>query len=233
MSLLYEGKAKRIFSTAQSDVLRIEYKDEVTAGNGAKKDFIEGKGRLNNQITSRIFSLIQDRDINSHFIEQLSETEQLVKSVDIIPLEVVVRNIAAGSITKRLGFDKGHKFESPLVEFFYKNDDLNDPLITEDHIQLLNIASKDEIEKLKDAAITVNSVLLELMDDMDLRLVDFKIEFGRSTNGQILLADEISPDTCRIWDKYSDTNFDKDVYREDTGSIIDTYQTFLNKLEEL
>lgn len=233
MSLLYEGKAKRIFSTAQSDVLRIEYKDEVTAGNGAKKDFIEGKGRLNNQITSRIFSLIQDRDINSHFIEQLSETEQLVKSVDIIPLEVVVRNISAGSITKRLGFDKGHKFESPLVEFFYKNDDLNDPLITEDHIQLLNIASKDEIEKLKDAAITVNSVLLELMDDMDLRLVDFKIEFGRSTNGQILLADEISPDTCRIWDKYSDTNFDKDVYREDTGSIIDTYQTFLNKLEEL
>ena len=191
MSLLYEGKAKRIFSTAQSDVLRIEYKDEVTAGNGAKKDFIEGKGRLNNQITSRIFSLIQDRDINSHFIEQLSETEQLVKSVDIIPLEVVVRNIAAGSITKRLGFDKGHKFESPLVEFFYKNDDLNDPLITEDHIQLLNIASKDEIEKLKDAAITINSVLLELMDDMDLRLVDFKIEFGRSTNGQILLADEI------------------------------------------
>ncbi|WP_204180103.1 MULTISPECIES: phosphoribosylaminoimidazolesuccinocarboxamide synthase [unclassified Staphylococcus] len=233
MSLLYEGKAKRIFSTAQSDVLRIKYKDEVTAGNGAKKDFIEGKGRLNNQITSRIFSLIQDRDINSHFIEQLSETEQLVKSVDIIPLEVVVRNIAAGSITKRLGFDKGHKFESPLVEFFYKNDDLNDPLITEDHIQLLNIASKDEIEKLKDAAITINSVLLELMDDMDLRLVDFKIEFGRSTNGQILLADEISPDTCRIWDKYSDTNFDKDVYREDTGSIIDTYQTFLNKLEEL
>lgn len=233
MSLLYEGKAKRIFSTAQSDVLRIEYKDEVTAGNGAKKDFIEGKGRLNNQITSRIFSLIQDRDINSHFIEQLSETEQLVKSVDIIPLEVVVRNIAAGSITKRLGIDKGHKFESPLVEFFYKNDDLNDPLITEDHIQLLNIASKDEIEKLKDAAITINSVLLELMDDMDLRLVDFKIEFGRSTNGQILLADEISPDTCRIWDKYSDTNFDKDVYREDTGSIIDTYQTFLNKLEEL
>lgn len=233
MSLLYEGKAKRIFSTAQSDVLRIEYKDEVTAGNGAKKDFIEGKGRLNNQITSRIFSLIQDRDINSHFIEQLSETEQLVKSVDIIPLEVVVRNIAAGSITKRLGFDKGHKFESPLVEFFYKNDDLNDPLITEDHIQLLNIASKDEIEKLKDAAITINSVLLELMDDMGLRLVDFKIEFGRSTNGQILLADEISPDTCRIWDKYSDTNFDKDVYREDTGSIIDTYQTFLNKLEEL
>ena len=198
-----------------------------------QKDFIEGKGRLNNQITSRIFSLIQDRDINSHFIEQLSETEQLVKSVDIIPLEVVVRNIAAGSITKRLGFDKGHKFESPLVEFFYKNDDLNDPLITEDHIQLLNIASKDEIEKLKDAAITINSVLLELMDDMDLRLVDFKIEFGRSTNGQILLADEISPDTCRIWDKYSDTNFDKDVYREDTGSIIDTYQTFLNKLEEL
>ena len=232
MSLLYEGKAKRIFLRHNQMYfeLNIRMKSQLVM---VQKDFIEGKGRLNNQITSRIFSLIQDRDINSHFIEQLSETEQLVKSVDIIPLEVVVRNIAAGSITKRLGFDKGHKFESPLVEFFYKNDDLNDPLITEDHIQLLNIASKDEIEKLKDAAITINSVLLELMDDMDLRLVDFKIEFGRSTNGQILLADEISPDTCRIWDKYSDTNFDKDVYREDTGSIIDTYQTFLNKLEEL
>ncbi|WP_192959320.1 phosphoribosylaminoimidazolesuccinocarboxamide synthase [Staphylococcus cohnii] len=233
MSLLYEGKAKRIFSTAQSDVLRIEYKDEVTAGNGAKKDFIEGKGRLNNQITSRIFSFIQERDIDSHFIEQLSETEQLVKSVEIIPLEVVVRNIAAGSITKRSGFDKGHTFENPLVEFFYKNDDLNDPLITEDHIQLLHLASKEEIEKLKEAAKTINAVLIELMDGMDLRLVDFKIEFGRSKDGQILLADEISPDTCRIWDKYSDTNFDKDVYREETGSIIETYQTFLNKLEEL
>ncbi|ATH60532.1 MULTISPECIES: phosphoribosylaminoimidazolesuccinocarboxamide synthase [Staphylococcus] len=233
MSLLYEGKAKRIFSTEQPGVLRVEYKDEVTAGNGAKKDYIEGKGRLNNQITSRIFNFIKARGIESHFIEQTSETEQLVKSVDIIPLEVVVRNIAAGSITKRLGFEKGHEFESPLVEFFYKNDNLNDPLITEDHIQLLHLASEEDIELLKNAAKAINAVLVQLMDEMELRLVDFKIEFGRNKSGQIILADEISPDTCRIWDKYSDTNFDKDVYREDTGSIIETYQTFLNKLEEL
>ncbi|EJX17780.1 phosphoribosylaminoimidazole-succinocarboxamide synthase [Staphylococcus sp. OJ82] len=233
MSLLYEGKAKRIFSTGEPEILRVEYKDEVTAGNGAKKDFIEGKGRLNNQITTRIFNFIKAQGVNSHFIEQTSETEQLVKSVDIIPLEVVVRNIAAGSITKRLGFEKGHEFDAPLVEFFYKNDDLNDPLITEDHIKLLHIATDDEIAILKEAAKEINTILVQLMDQMDLRLVDFKIEFGRTTDGQIILADEISPDTCRIWDKHSDTNFDKDVYREDTGSIIETYQTFLNKLEAL
>ncbi|PTE43722.1 phosphoribosylaminoimidazolesuccinocarboxamide synthase [Staphylococcus equorum] len=233
MSLLYEGKAKRIFSTGEPEILRVEYKDEVTAGNGAKKDFIEGKGRLNNQITTRIFNFIKAQGVNSHFIEQTSETEQLVKSVDIIPLEVVVRNIAAGSITKRLGFEKGHEFDAPLVEFFYKNDDLNDPLITEDHIKLLDIATDDEIAILKEAAKEINAILVQLMDKMDLRLVDFKIEFGRTTDGQIILADEISPDTCRIWDKHSDTNFDKDVYREDTGSIIETYQTFLNKLEAL
>lgn len=233
MSLLYEGKAKRIFSTGENDVLRVEYKDEVTAGNGAKKDLIEGKGRLNNQITSRIFNYLKEKGVKSHFIEQTSETEQLVQSVEIIPLEVVVRNIAAGSITKRLGFDKGHKFDEPLVEFFYKNDDLNDPLITEDHIKLLHLAEDNEINILKEAAKEVNAVLAQLMNEMNLRLVDFKIEFGRTNDGQILLADEISPDTCRIWDKDSDTNFDKDVYREDRGSIIETYQTFLNKLEAL
>lgn len=233
MSLLYEGKAKRIFSTGENDVLRVEYKDEVTAGNGAKKDLIEGKGRLNNQITSRIFNYLKEKSVKSHFIEQISETEQLVKSVEIIPLEVVVRNIAAGSITKSLGFDKGHEFDEPLVEFFYKNDDLNDPLITEDHIKLLHLAEDNEINILKEAAKEVNAVLAQLMNEMNLRLVDFKIEFGRTNDGQILLADEISPDTCRIWDKDSDTNFDKDVYREDRGSIIETYQTFLNKLEAL
>ncbi|PNZ70421.1 phosphoribosylaminoimidazolesuccinocarboxamide synthase [Staphylococcus croceilyticus] len=233
MSLLYEGKAKRIFSTDTPHQLRVEYKDEVTAGNGAKKDTMEGKGRLNNKITSIIFDYLTQKGIKSHFIKQLSETEQLVEEVKIIPLEVVVRNIATGSITKRLGFEKGHQFETPLVEFFYKNDDLNDPLITDDHVKLLNIASDEEIETLKTMAKDINHVLIQLMDEMNLRLVDFKVEFGRTQDGNILLADEISPDTCRIWDKDSDTNFDKDVYRNDTGSLIDTYQTFLNKLEEL
>ncbi|GAA6824063.1 phosphoribosylaminoimidazolesuccinocarboxamide synthase [Helicobacter pylori] len=233
MSLLYEGKAKRIYATAEEDILRVEYKDEVTAGNGAKKDVIEGKGRLNNQITSNIFNFLKSQNVNSHFIEQISETEQLVTAVEIIPLEVVVRNIAAGSITKRLGFKKGHIFEQPLVEFFYKNDDLNDPLITDDHVKLLNIANDTQIAQLKNEALDINNKLIQLMDKMELRLVDFKIEFGITNAGDIILADEISPDTCRIWDKYSDTNFDKDVYREDRGSIIETYQTFLNKLEAL
>lgn len=233
MALLYEGKAKRIFSTDNEGQLRVEYKDEVTAGNGAKKDKMEGKGRLNNQITSIIFEYLAHHGIASHFIKQLSETEQLVEEVKIIPLEVVVRNIATGSITKRLDFNKGYEFEAPLVEFFYKNDDLNDPLITDDHVKLLKIASESEIETLKTMAKDINKVLVQLMDEMDLRLVDFKVEFGKTSDGKILLADEISPDTCRIWDKYSDTNFDKDVYRNDTGSLIDTYTTFLNKLEEL
>ena len=233
MSLLYEGKAKRVFSTETVHQLRVEYKDEVTAGNGAKKDKMQGKGRLNNRITSIIFEYLNKHGIESHFIKQLSETEQLVKEVKIIPLEVVVRNIATGSITKRLGFEKGHVFDEPLVEFFYKNDDLNDPLITDDHVKLLHIANDEEIKALKDMAKNINKVLIQLMNEMDLRLVDFKVEFGKTENGDILLADEISPDTCRIWDKYSDTNFDKDVYRNDTGSLIDTYTTFLNKLEEL
>lgn len=233
MSLLYEGKAKRIFSTDEDGVLRVEYKDEVTAGNGAKKDHIDGKGRLNNKITSILFEHLKEKGINSHFIKQTSETEQLVQSVEIIPLEVVVRNIAAGSITRRLGFEKGRKFETPLVEFFYKNDALNDPLVTDDHVRLLHIATTEEIAQLKEMVLGVNEALVELLDSINLRLIDFKVEFGRTKDGQILLADEISPDTCRIWEKDSDTNFDKDVYREDRGSIIETYQTFLNKLEDL
>ena len=233
MTLLYEGKAKKIYSTDKPNELRVEYKDEVTAGNGAKKDAMSGKGKLNNRITSIIFEYLEKNGLKSHFIKQLSDTEQLVESVKIIPLEVVVRNIAAGSITQRLGFEKGYLFDVPLVEFFYKNDDLNDPLITEDHIKLLHIAYDDQISTLKSMALDINKVLVQLMDEMELRLVDFKIEFGITNEGKILLADEISPDTCRIWDKYSDTNFDKDVYRNDTGSLIETYQSFLNKLEDL
>ncbi|GJF48230.1 phosphoribosylaminoimidazolesuccinocarboxamide synthase [Staphylococcus argenteus] len=233
MTLLYEGKAKRIFSTNNNHELRVEYKDEVTAGNGAKKDTMVGKGRLNNQITSIIFKHLQEQGIESHFIKQLSDTEQLVEPVKIIPLEVVVRNIASGSITKRLGFENGQVFKEPLVEFFYKNDDLNDPLITDDHIKLLNIANDEDIKILKTKALAINDVLKQLMDEMNLKLVDFKIEFGKTDAGKILLADEISPDTCRIWDKDTNVNFDKDVYRNNTGSLIETYQIFLNKLEDL
>ncbi|UBH09375.1 phosphoribosylaminoimidazolesuccinocarboxamide synthase [Macrococcus armenti] len=233
MSLVYEGKAKRVFSTDEDNVFRIEYKDEVTAGNGAKKDAMEGKGRLNNLITSYFFERLAREGVESHFIKKLSDTEQLVKQVTIIPLEVVVRNYAAGSIVKRLGFKKGEQFKSPLVEFYYKEDALNDPIITDDHVKLLGIADDNDIAELKRQALIVNDTLVKIMDEMNLQLIDFKIEFGKDKDGNILLADEISPDTCRIWDKDTKENFDKDVYREETGSLIDTYTKFYNKLEAL
>ncbi|QUR93788.1 phosphoribosylaminoimidazolesuccinocarboxamide synthase [Macrococcoides canis] len=233
MTLVYEGKAKRVFSTDEDHVFRIEYKDEVTAGNGAKKDKMAGKGRLNNLITSYFFERLAKEGLESHFIKKLSDTEQLVKEVTIIPLEVVVRNYAAGSIVKRLGFDKGQAFTSPLVEFYYKEDALNDPIITDDHVKLLGIADDNDISELKRQALVVNDMLVKIMDEMNLQLIDFKIEFGKDQDGNILLADEISPDTCRIWDKDTKENFDKDVYREDTGSLIDTYTKFYNKLEAL
>lgn len=233
MSLVYEGKAKRVFSTDEDNVFRIEYKDEVTAGNGAMKDAMEGKGRLNNLITSYFFERLAREGVESHFIKKLSDTEQLVKQVTIIPLEVVVRNYAAGSIVKRLGFKKGEQFKSPLVEFYYKEDALNDPIITDDHVKLLGIADDNDIAELKRQALIVNDTLVKIMDEMNLQLIDFKIEFGKDKDGNILLADEISPDTCRIWDKDTKENFDKDVYRESTGSLIDTYTKFYNKLEAL
>lgn len=233
MTLVYEGKAKRVYSTDEDHVFRIEYKDEVTAGNGAKKDSMAGKGRLNNLITSYFFERLAQQGLESHFIKRLSDTEQLVKAVTIIPLEVVVRNYAAGSIVKRLGFDKGAQFKSPLVEFYYKEDALNDPIITDDHVKLLGIADDNDIAELKRQALIINDMLVKMMDEMNLQLIDFKIEFGKDQDGNILLADEISPDTCRIWDKDTKENFDKDVYREDTGSLIDTYTQFYNKLEAL
>ncbi|MDJ1109168.1 phosphoribosylaminoimidazolesuccinocarboxamide synthase [Macrococcoides caseolyticum] len=233
MTLVYEGKAKRVYSTDEDHVFRIEYKDEVTAGNGAKKDKMAGKGRLNNLITSYFFERLARQGLESHFIKKLSDTEQLVKAVTIIPLEVVVRNYAAGSIVKRLGFDKGVQFKSPLVEFYYKEDALNDPIITDDHVKLLGIADDNDIAELKRQALIINDMLVKMMDEMNLQLIDFKIEFGKDQDGNILLADEISPDTCRIWDKDTKENFDKDVYREDTGSLIDTYTQFYNKLEAL
>ncbi|SFK53598.1 phosphoribosylaminoimidazole-succinocarboxamide synthase [Salinicoccus halodurans] len=229
--LLYEGKAKKVFKTEDPEVLRIEYKDEVTAGNGAKHDFMEGKGRLNNLISSDIFKYLKKNGVASHFIERTSETEQKVKAVHIIPLEVAVRNVAAGSIVERLGFKNGEEFTPPLVELYYKKDELNDPILTDDHVLRLDIATEDEIRALKEAALKVNAALIKMMNMMGLKLIDFKIEFGRDKKGNILLADEISPDTCRIRDLETGENFDKDVYRNATGSLIDTYTKFYEKME--
>lgn len=231
VELLYEGKAKRIYKTDTPNELHVQYKDDVTAGNGEKHDIMDGKGRLNNEISSLIFEYLHDFGIESHFIKKLSDTEQLVRSMKIIPLEVVVRNVAAGSITKRLPFESGQPLDKPLVEFFYKDDALGDPLITDAHVKALNIASDVEIAAIKTKALKINEALIELMDKMNLQLVDFKIEFGKDDQGIITLADEISPDTCRLWDKDTKENFDKDVYRKSTGNLLDAYEAFYNKLK--
>lgn len=229
-ALLYEGKAKRIYETNDPELLWIEYKDSATAFDGKKKAEIEGKGRLNNLISSIIFTKLQERGIDSHFVRQLSETEQLVKKVEIIPLETVVRNYAAGSISKRLRIPEGEKLRRPIVEFYYKDDALGDPLLTEDHIEILDLASKEEVELLKTKALAVNKVLTELFAELGVKLIDFKLEFGRDSQGNVLLADEISPDTCRLWDMETNEKLDKDVFRRDLGSLTEAYEALLARL---
>ncbi|MDQ1004328.1 phosphoribosylaminoimidazole-succinocarboxamide synthase [Neobacillus niacini] len=228
--LLYEGKAKRIFSTEDEQTVLIEYKDSATAFNGQKKADITGKGRLNNEITSLLFLKLQEQGIPSHFIKRISETEQLVKRVTIIPLEVVVRNIAAGSLSKRLGIEEGKELTKPLVEFYLKNDDLGDPLLTRPHIYELNIATKKEITILKKKALKINTFLSSFFNELGINLIDFKLEFGKDAEGSILLADEISPDTCRLWDKKTNEKLDKDVFRRDLGSLTEAYETILARL---
>lgn len=229
-ALLYEGKAKRIYETNDPELLWIEYKDSATAFDGKKKAEIEGKGRLNNLISSIIFTKLQERGIDSHFVRQLSETEQLVKKVEIIPLETVVRNYAAGSISKRLRIPEGEKLRRPIVEFYYKDDALGDPLLTEDHIEILDLASQEEVELLKTKALAVNKVLTELFAELGVKLIDFKLEFGRDSQGNVLLADEISPDTCRLWDMETNERLDKDVFRRDLGSLTEAYEALLARL---
>jgi len=229
-ALLYEGKAKRIYETNDPELLWIEYKDSATAFDGKKKAEIEGKGRLNNLISSILFTKLREQGIDSHFVQQLSETEQLVKKVEIIPLETVVRNYAAGSISKRLGIPEGEKLRRPIVEFYYKDDALGDPLLTEDHIEILDLASPDEVELLKTKALEVNKVLTELFAELGVKLIDFKLEFGRDSQGNVLLADEISPDTCRLWDMETNEKLDKDVFRRDLGSLTEAYAAILARL---
>lgn len=228
--LVYEGKAKRLYETEDPDVLRVEYKDSATAFNGVKKAEIEGKGKLNNEISSLIFKRLADKGVKSHFIRKISEREQLVRRVEIIPLEVVVRNVVAGSLAKRLGLEEGTPAGQPVVEFYYKKDELGDPLITEDHVRLLGIASSEDLQFLRKQALVVNESLTGLFAEIGVRLVDFKLEFGRGRDGAILLADEISPDTCRLWDRVTNEKLDKDVFRRDLGSLTEVYQEILNRL---
>lgn len=228
--LLYEGKAKRLYATDEQDILWVEYKDSATAFNGEKKAEIAGKGMLNNKITSLIFERLQGAGIASHFVKQLSDHEQLVRQVAIIPVEVVTRNIVAGSMAKRLGLEEGTVLKRPIVEFYFKDDALGDPIITEDHIEMLELASTEEVQELREKALKVNEVLIGFFKEVGVDLVDFKIEFGRDLNGQILLADEISPDTCRLWDAKTKQKLDKDVFRRDLGNLTEAYELILAKL---
>lgn len=230
--LIYQGKAKDIYTTDDEHVIKSVYKDQATMLNGARKETIEGKGVLNNQISSLIFSKLNADGVATHFIEQISDTEQLNKKVTIIPLEVVLRNVTAGSFSKRFGVAEGLILETPIVEFYYKNDDLDDPFINDEHVQFLDIATEEEIAYLKDETRRINGLLKGWFAEIGLQLIDFKLEFGFDKDGKIILADEFSPDNCRLWD--SDGNhMDKDVFRRDLGSLTDVYQVVLDKLRAL
>ena len=229
-TLLYEGKAKKLFTTEDPGLLRVEYKDDATAFNGKKFDRLEGKGQLNNAITIFFFEYLEKNQIPSHFVRRISETEQLVRSVQIVPLEVVVRNVAAGSLSKRIGWDEGRELPYPIVEFYYKDDDLGDPLLAEEHIRLLELATEEEMQELKKKGLAVNKVLRSLLEQKNIRLIDFKLEFGLDQNGGLLLADEISPDTCRFWDADTGNKMDKDRFRRDLGGVTEAYREIYQRL---
>ena len=219
---LYEGKAKKVYLTEDPDVLIVSYKDDATAFNGQKKGTIVGKGSINNRMTNHLFQIIEEKGVPTHYVQELNDRETAVKRVEIVPLEVIIRNVAAGSFSKRLGVPEGVEFSEPTIEFSYKNDELGDPLINSYFARALNLATAEEIETIKKYAFTVNEVLKEQFLKADLRLIDFKIEFGRF-HGEIILADEISPDTCRLWDVDSGEKMDKDRFRRDLGNVEEAY----------
>ncbi|UFJ41004.1 phosphoribosylaminoimidazolesuccinocarboxamide synthase [Brevibacillus humidisoli] len=227
---LYEGKAKKVFRTSDPEVYWVSYKDDATAFNGEKKGTIVGKGELNNRISAIFFSLLKERGVDNHFVKLLSATEQLVRRVEIIPLEVVIRNIAAGSLAKRLGLEEGTVLPQPVVEFYYKDDALGDPLINDSHIQVLGIADDSTVQTMERIGLRVNEILQAFLRERKVILVDFKLEFGRAADGSVLLADEISPDTCRFWDEETREKLDKDRFRRDLGDVEQAYQEMLRRI---
>lgn len=232
LALLYEGKGKKLYESKDSNNVIAEFKDDLTAFNAEKKGSESGKGSLNCQISSIIFTLLEQNGIKTHFIKMLDSSNMLCKKVKIIPLEVVIRNVATGSLSKRLGIKEGEKLAFPLVEFYYKNDELSDPILNDEHCKIMGILSDDkDIAFIKDIARKINDILLEFFIQRNLRLIDFKIEFGRDNNGDIILADEISPDSCRLWDKDSNKKMDKDIFRQNLGNVKDAYQEVLNRIK--
>ena len=227
---LYEGKAKKVYATDDSALVIVSYKDDATAFNGLKKGTIEGKGVINNKMSNVLMQILEKEGVKTHFVEELSDRDTLVKKVSILPLEVIIRNISAGSFAKHYGVKEGIVFAEPTIEFSYKNDDLGDPLLNEYHALALGLATKDEIALVKSMAFKINEVLKEYFKKLNVTLVDFKIEFGKTVNGEIVLADEISPDTCRFWDSTTGEKLDKDRFRRDLGGVEGAYQEMMRRL---
>ena len=228
---LYEGKAKKVFATEDPALLIVAYKDDATAFNGLKKGTISGKGVINNQMSNRLMALLESKGVPTHYVQELSQRETLVKKVRIVPLEVIVRNIAAGSFSKRYGVEEGVVFDQPTIEFSYKNDELGDPLLNTRHALALKLATPEEVKTIEDYSFRVNEVLKEFWRSCGVTLVDFKLEFGRLQDGTIVLADEISPDTCRLWDSKTGEKLDKDRFRRDLGGVEEAYAEIMKRLE--
>lgn len=229
-TMLYEGKAKKVWATEDEGLCIVSYKDDATAFNGLKKGTIDGKGSINNRVSNYFMELISEAGIPTHVVKELNDRETLVKRVKIVPLEVIVRNIAAGSLAKRLGLEEGIVMNQPVVEFCYKNDELNDPMVNTSHIIAMNFATRKELDLITNYSLKVNEILKGILEQDGITLVDFKIEFGRQSDGTIILADEISPDTCRFWDSKTNEKLDKDRFRRDLGGVEDAYQEILKRV---
>ena len=226
---LYEGKAKKVYATDDPDMVIVSYKDDATAFNGVKKGTIQGKGVINNRMSNLVFRRFEEAGIPTHFIEELSDRDTLVKKVEIVPLEVIIRNVAAGSFSKRMGVEEGTALLCPILEFSYKNDDLGDPFINDDYALALGLATREELNQIRTYAHKANDIMKEYFLNAGLKLIDFKIEFGRY-HGQIILADEVSPDTCRLWDKDTNEKLDKDRFRRDLGNVEEAYNEVFHRL---
>ena len=227
---LYEGKAKKVFATDDENLCIVSYKDDATAFNGVKKGTIVGKGVVNNRMSNFMFQMLEKEGIKTHYVKELNDRETLVKKVKIVPLEVISRNIIAGSLSKRLGIEEGVELKKPVLEFCYKNDDLGDPILNNYHIFAIEIATEEELEKITSMALKINELLIAYFKTVNVKLVDFKLEFGITTDGELVLADEISPDTCRLWDSETNEKLDKDRFRRDLGGVEEAYAEMMKRL---
>lgn len=229
-TLVYEGKAKKVYTTEDPEIYIVSYKDDATAFNGLKKGTITGKGVVNNRMSNFMFRLLEKQGIPTHYVEELNERETAVKKVAIVPLEVIVRNKAAGSLSKRLGLEEGTPMKTPVLEFCYKNDELGDPMVNDYHILATNLATRQELDQIAEMSLRINQIMIDFFKSVNVDLIDFKLEFGKTSDGAVILADEISPDTCRFWDAATQEKLDKDRFRRDMGGVEDAYAEMMRRI---